>query len=563
MRQYKIKPFLPYFVIIVAGIFIFSLFFSPAIYYDDWQNLVGRFYRGLTMWVHPESSRPFREISWKLLFTLFGFNPSVMLAVKLTTNILSTMLLYHLFNRIQPGKTHLALGFALLSMVYPSDKTRMWMVILNFGWTIGCLCALLLYYYVRKGKPWLLLVVALGYIFVDLEYEGPLGIITAWALLLMIYYFPVFWSPTRRISWQRWAGLAVPLAIFGLYLDYRLVWVDIIGIGGFHQIKFTSILPLLHNLLSGFRALAWGWFEPLHALFPQLRLRWLILGSSILFIIWAALSWGVVRFLAHRRSWTLLSAGERTQPIRPALFTILTGLILAAAGYFPFIVYCPSGTDFFTSRFNVYALVGASLLIVGLLDLLIQGLTRRSGQAAFLFLLLILPFILVGAGSELAVQRKTQLLWQEYRQMWQGIFAAAPGIKEHSSVVIIINHTPCKPTAYGERPFIYTNMANWELTDAINAFYGTQDLSADFVYQGCDLPYQVRFREEGYNNPPSYDGVIPYDNAIVFHYDRQSKQVQLVENLDAFAGLNPPEYRPQLRSTTAPLPGNMRYLVSP
>ncbi len=563
MRHINMKPFLPYFVIIVAGIFIFSLFFSPAIYYDDWQNLVGRFYLGLTTWVHPESSRPFREISWKLLFTLFGFNPSAILIAKMATNILSTLLLYRLFTHIQPGKTHLALGFALLSMVYPADKTRMWMVITNFGWTISCLSALLLYYYVRKGEPWLLLAVAVGYIFVDLEYEGPLGITTAWALLLMVYTFPAFWSPGRRISWRRWAGLAVPLAVFGLYLFYRLVWVDVIGIGGFHQIKFASMLPLARNLLKGFRALAWGWFEPLHALFPQLRLRWLLLGSSILFIIWAALSWGVVLFLTRRRDRMLHSAGEHPQTLRPALLTILAGLILAAAGYFPFIVYCPSGTDFFTSRFNVYALVGASLLIVGILDLFAQALTRRRGQTAVLFTLLILPFILLGAGSELAIQRQTKLLWQEHRQMWQGIFAAAPGIKEHSSVVIIINNTPCKPSAYGERPFIYSNMANWELSDAIKALYGAQYLGADFVYQGCDLPYQVRFREEGYNNPPSYDGVIPYNRAIVFRYDRQSKKVELIKDLDAFAGENPPEYQPQLRITTAPLPGNMRYLVSP
>lgn len=563
MSQINLKPLLPYCVIAAAGIFVFGTFFAPAIYYDDWQLLVGRFYRGLTPWFNPNFSRPFRETSWKLIFSLFGFNASAVVAAKMATNILSTMLLYRIFSFIQPDRAHLALGFALLSMVYPADKTRMWMVMLTFGWTFGCLSTLLLLYYLRSGKLWLLLPAALGYSFAYLEYEGLVGFFTAFGALLMVYTFPAFWKPARRISWKRWAGLALPLVLFGLYLFYRLVWVDIIGIGGFHQIKFTSILPLLRNLMSGFRALAWGWVEPLHALLPGLRLRWLVIGAVSLIFAWTALSWGAVALLARRRGRSLLSGGAHTHSLRPALLMIVTGLILIAAGYFPFIVYSSTGTSFFNSRFNAYALAGASLMIVGVLDFAAQILARRRGQTAVLFSLLILPFILLGAGSELAIQRQTQLLWQEHRQMWQGIFRAAPGIQEHSSVVIIITHTPCKPSAYGERPFIFSNMANWELTDTFNAFYGTRDLGADFVYQGCDLPYQVRFREEGYNNPPSYDGVIPYDNAIIFTYDRQSQQVDLVENLDALAGENPPEYQPQLHITAAPLPGNMRYLVLP
>jgi hypothetical protein len=106
-------------------------------------------------------------------------------------------------------------------------------------------------------------------------------------------------------------------------------------------------------------------------------------------------------------------------------------------------------------------------------------------------------------------------------------------------------------------------LAKGELTDAFNAFYGMQHLSADFVYQGCDLPYQVRFRGEGYNNPPSYDGVIPYSNAIIFSYNRQSRQVSLVKNLSDITGFDSVDYRPDARLISAPGPNQMRYLVEP
>jgi len=563
MQKFPLKSFLPYLVIISAGLLIWGFYFAPALYYDDWQNLVGRFYLNLTTWINPEFSRPFRETSWKLLFTLFGFNPGPILAADAAIHIASALLLYRLFIVIQPRKIHLALAFALLTMIYPADKTRMWMVITNIGWTISCLSALLLYHYCRTGKPWLLLAVALGYIFVYLEYEGPLGILTAWGLLLMVYYFPVFKRAPRRISWLRWFGLALPLFMFALYLFYRLVWVNLIGIGGFHQVKSTSILPLLSNLRIGFQTLAWGWFEPLHALLPQLHISWLILGSFLLIVAWAALSWGITRLLARQRRWSLLPADQRRQSLRLTILTSLAGLILSAAGYFPFITYSPPGIEFFASRFNAYALVGAALLLVGLVDLLARLLAARSGEAAVLFSLVILPLIFLGAGSELAVQRQTQLLWQEYRQMWQGVFAAAPGIQENSAVVIVVTHTPCKPAAYGERPFFYSNMANWELSDAVNAFYGTRQISADYVYQGCDLPYQVRFKGEGYNNPPSYDGTYPYKDVIVLTYDRQSHQVSLVKNLGEVTGFDNPQYQPQNKITSAPQPGNMRYLVQP
>jgi hypothetical protein len=238
-------------------------------------------------------------------------------------------------------------------------------------------------------------------------------------------------------------------------------------------------------------------------------------------------------------------------------------LVLCAAGYFPFITYAPPGLDFFSSRFNAYALVGAALLLVGLVDLLTLTLLRQTRQAAVMFSLFILPFIILGAGSELTIQRQTQILWQEYRQMWQGIFQAVSGLQDQTSVVLVITHTPCKPDGYSERPFLYSNMANWELSDAFNAFYSTKQISADFVYQGCDLPYQVRFRGEGYNNPPSYDGVYPYKNAVILTYDRQSRQVNLVKNIKDVIGFDVPEYQPQKLITSAPGLKTMRYLVQP
>jgi hypothetical protein len=563
MRGFSFKSVLPYLVIILVGLLVFGLNFAPALYYDDWQNLVGRFYHGLTLWINPEFSRPFRETSWKLLITLFGFNPGSMLAANVAIHITTALLLYRLFIDIQPGKAHLALAFALLSLVYPADKTRMWLVITNLGWTVGCLSALLLYHYCRTGKPWMLFLVVLGYIYVYLEYEGPLGILTTWGVLLMAWYFPAFWPSPRGISWRRWFGLGLPLLLFGLYLFYRLVWVNWTGTGGFHQIKSTNLLLLLSNLWIGFQTLAWAWFEPLHALFPNLRISWLILASILLLAAWGALGWGTTLLLNRRQDWAAVSSDERRQSLLRALLTGLAGLFLAAAGYFPFITYAPPGIEFFSSRFNAYALVGAALLIVGLLDLLTWTLTHRKSQTIILFSLLVFPFIFLGAGSELVVQRQSLLLWQEYRQMWQGIFTVAPGIKEGSSVVLVITHTPCKPAAYGERPFFYSNMANWELNDAFNAFYGTQQISADFVYQGCDLPYQVRFRGEGYNNPPSYDGINPYKQVLVLAYDRTSHQVQVVKDLTALARSNPVEYQPQSRITLAPLSGNLRYLLQP
>ena len=477
MRGLPFKTILPYFVIILAGLLVFGLFFAPALYYDDWQLLVGRFYQGLTPWINPGFSRPFRETIWKALITLFGFNPGPILAANIAIHICTALLLYHLFITIQPGKTHLALAFALLSMLYPADKTRMWMVQLTLGWTLGCLGALLLYHNCRTGKAWLLAGVVLCYAYAYLEYEAPLGILTTWGLLLMVYTFPVFWPPARRISWRRWSFLALPLLVFASYLFYRLVWVNLVGIGGFHQVKTAEVALLLGNLWTGFQVLAWGWIEPLHALFPEPRISSLILGVSILFMLWAGLSWGISLLLARRRAWAAVASEERRQSRVRAFFTILAGLFLTASGYFPFITYAPPGIDFFSSRFNGYALVGASLLVVGLADLLTWSLVRRPRQAAFLFSLLIMPFILLGAGSEMAVQRQTQALWLEYRQMWQGIFTAAPGIQDNSTVVLVISHTPCKPTAYGERPFFYSNMANWELNDAFNAFYGTRKIS--------------------------------------------------------------------------------------
>ena len=294
-----------------------------------------------------------------------------------------------------------------------------------------------------------------------------------------------------------------------------------------------------------------------------MRISWVVAALFLLGSVLILASGLITLRLARRSGWQPVSAAECRQGWLQAGLTCLSGMVLAAAGYFPFITYAPPAIDFFPSRFNAYALVGASLFVVGLLDLAAWWTARYQRQVPVLLTLWMLPFLVIGASSELLIQRQTQLLWQEYRQMWQGVFNAAPGIKEDTAVVLVITHTPCKPDQFGERPYLFSNMANWELSDAFNAFYGTQKISADFVYQGCNLPYQVRFRGEGYNNPPSYDGVYPYSRALIFSYNRQTRQVSLVKNLKDITGFDDPNYRPDLLLTPGPGPNQMRYLVQP
>ena len=562
-RNFPFKTYLPYLVIIVAGVLIFGLFFSPMIYYDDWNGFVGRYYFHLTSWIRPTFSRPFMETSWKLLISIFGFAPVPFLISNIVIRITTALVIYHIFKEIRPTRPDMGLAFALLTLVYPANQTRMWLVLIFLGWVLGCFCAWLLYRYSRNGKVWLLLIVALGYAYAFLEYEGTLGILTAWGVLLMLYTFPALNPPGKRISWLRWAGLGMPLVLFGAYLFYRLDLIYMIGLRGFHQIKAADPLSLMQNLAAGAYALSYGWIKPLHALVPGSQIRWLVSIALILMAIWFLLGWRWSVYQARRHSWLPVSEDERRYAIRQSLFTCAAGLVLSIAGYFPFIAYAPPGLDFFSSRFNIYAVVGASLLLVGLVDLLAWAVVRNTRQAAMLFSLFILPFIIVGTGSELAIQRQTQLLWQEYRQMWQGIFRAAPGLQDNAAVVLVVAHTSCNPVEYGERQYFFSAIANLELTNALNAFYGTQHISADFVYQGCDLPNQVRFKRAGFNNPPSYDGLQPYKQAVILIYDRQTRQVRLADTLKDVTGFDAPEYQPLQWITSGPGPNQMRYLVEP
>lgn len=563
MRSFPFKTYLPYLVIASVGLLVFCFYFSPMLYYDDWLNVGYYYYNHRLPWISPHSSRLFVYTALELLITLFGFAPGPILFSNIIIRITSALWIYQIHKEIRPTRTDIGLAFALLTLIYPADKTRMWMVQIVLGWPLGCFSAWLLYRYYRSGKIWLLLISTLGYTYAFLEYEAPLGILTAWGLLLMLYTFPPFTPPGRRISWLRWAGLATPLVLFCAYLFYRLQLIHLIGIVGFHPIAYSDPLSPIHNLAAGARALGYAWIEPLHALVPGLPILLLMSGALSLLAICFLLGWRWSTYLARRHGWLAVTADERHKAIWQPLFTCAAGWVLCVAGYFPAITFEPPGLEFFYSRLNAYALVGASLLLVGLADLLTWAVVRYTRQAAFIFSLFILPFIVIGAGSELVMQHQAQLLWQEYRQMWQGIFRAAPGIQDDTSVVLVISHTPCHPDNYGERPYFIHAVANREFNKAFNAFYGTKKIIADFIYQGCDLPYQAVFNNTGYYNSPSSRGFLSDKRVVVLIYDRQTHQVNLVKNLVDITGFDVPEYHPHKWLTSRPGPNQMRYLVEP
>lgn len=562
MPSKKINSYIPYILITCFGLIVYAWFFSPALYYDDWQNLAGRYYAGLSTWINPDFSRPFRETSWKLLFSLFGFNPGLMMAADITIKIITGFALYQLFKEVMPSRAYMATPFVLLTMVYPADKTRLWLVIINLGWTVSIMIALILYRYAKSGKVWMLFVYLAGTLFVYLEYEGPLGILTAWSAILLIVFFPRFNKRNGlKITWKRWLGLWLPIVLFIIYIFYRLIWVDLIGIGGFHQVKNTGVMPIITNLFAGYHTLLWAWFEPLNKWFAWSRLSWIVGSCAVLVFFGTYLSQKLSGRLSNNKDSDTINMTEKRNELNISFLCIVCGLILIAGGYFPFITYSKPDVEFFSSRFNAYALVGASLSIVGILDLISRLFSQSKQQTKVYFQLLIFPLILFGSACEMNIQYQTQKLWLEYRQMWTGIFQVAPGIKDGSSVVLLIENTPCKPEEYGEKPLFYANMANWELNNTFNIFYGTHRIQADYVYKGCDLPYQVRFRGEGFQNPPSYEGIIPYSDSIILKVDRLNKVVSIVEDLYESTGFENEEYQPNRLILSTPEGDTMRYIL--
>ncbi len=540
---------------VISGV-AFGAYFSPVIYFDDWPEMIQRYYNHSLGWVVPTISRPLSQAFYKLLFTIFGLNISALYLVKIALLCIAAVQIYFLAKAILNRGWLVPFVFASIYLIYPADFTRMWLDMISPGWVITLLYAWLLYKYLQTGRVWFLILALICFIVPLFEYEGQLGLAAAFAGLC----FMLSKKPIKEP--RRWL-LLTPVLLAGLFVLYKVglqpVFLNVIE----RRVGRTSLAPgdLIPRAIEGGLILFRGWIYPIYSLNGSKRL------SAGLLILAAVLCSGIVS-LATRwtHAGTVFTWAEKRHELRHLSVIGLAGVGFTLAGFLPAITFIAPLLAGVSTRYDIFAIPGAALVLLALIWGWAVILAHHPGQTQWILLAASLPFIFIGVFSQVLVQREAQSNWQEQKILWSHFFQAIPDLTPDTHLVMIIsNNTRHKPR-YAERDLYETSPYNQEFSAALNVFYGDPSLGVDFQFPQYPSKYQPVLVELGakiYKGNQFY----PYSQLLLVTYDRATQQLKIVKDIHAEMKVNwyAPEYQPvhHIRSSPPSPRHTWRFLVSP
>lgn len=499
---------------------------------DDWSSLIDPYVFHYLNPIHWETRRPFDLSYFWALAGLFGVRIEYYYLVNFLILFLSGWMLYKLLKRIFPETPWIALSIALVYLVFPVDYTRTWLSVsfIHFIWLIS-LCALwLLLDFATSGKKWKLIAAVIGIAAPLVAYEGQLGVI-ALAIVVIALFTPQI-STRRRIIILSVLSVGVMLIVWRVFIQPSFLNVNDSYV---NEMQITPSI-LWERLWHAFKIFAIGWTSPLGLYLNISKLQAFLLSWGGCLVFFAA------AYLLFRPS-----KKEQSEPIhkRPILKKMLYGAILGGllwiAGYVPVIsVYNPV-LDGVTSRVNFFSIVGASLLLGSVITIFAVLIAKSLSHAQIMTAAALIPLVIHGVGIELWAQNEYRSAWNIQKQIWNGVFKTLPGIKDGTTVFIVMPGYRGKPRLFERKPLV----AEWEVQSGMVVLYNNVRIYGRYYYR--DIPYpQSELLSTGIKQFYSTQ-IIPYEKTIFVYFDPDSKEIQLVERIEDVIRLpfSVKNYRPQ------------------
>jgi len=539
---------------LVAGL-AYGLQYAPVIYSDDWSHIVGQYVYGTMQWLDWADRRPLLDAPLVVLTGLFGLNISALHLVLVALHVLAALQFYWLLRRIGAGPRSFALVVSLLFLVYPADYSHTWLTMIGIWVAANLLFAYahLLLTYVVTGAVWLL-VVSCCVLLASLGiYEAQLGLALAWTVLL-----PLIRRDAPRV---RKIALLAPVTIGLLFVAWRTLGMSAAGVTD-PYVQHIQMSPslLLYRVWFGVGILVWSWGvtlrEALH-LDSKLVLTALVALAVALFALI-----GFVLARKFRGDAQPLTTAEWRGQMRKALTLLGLGCVLAVAGFIPIIsVYLPNLTGV-GSRFNLFALPGASLAVAALLWSIALLLARKERQIELIMVISALPLLFIGIWTQAWVQHDARISWQEQKQIWADLTPLVPNLVDDTAVYFVLPGYGVQPTIHNWHRTPLT--AEWEVSSALEVLYDNPTLRGDRVFlNGGPRFGNPELRPEGIVDYWTSE-TVPYERAIFVAFDGPPGTARIVEDLRTELSLEwtPAGYAPRSRITAPPVDGfTNRWLV--
>jgi hypothetical protein len=439
-------------LIFLGCFFLFGIWLSNLGYFqDDWHHVYYAYHEGtegLKNFFYTDS-RPLAYGLYGLLFGVLGFDPArwhwSLMLLRFLTAVGFWLMARLLWPEEDERTTWLALFFALhpvytlqpLAAAYTLHWVSYLAIMFSFFLTV---------FSIRKnGKSfWLFLALALvlqTYHLMMMEYFSGLELVRVLFLWLALPHLPLRQRANQTIL------LWLPyLLILILYAAYRLSYSKIFGYDRFEPALLSNLannpvstlLLLLQNILKdSIYTLVSPWYTAIEpSVFDLTRpFTWYMLAASAGV---ALLVFCVVSRLTTPNS----QMRERSPTSQVAVFGFLA-LILALLPSWLVGFEITEKNPLWSSRLALPAMLGASLLLVGLTYFFIQSPTRRN-----IFLSILLG---IAASSHLQTGRAFQESWEKQRQFYWQLHWRAPALRPGTLLVAdneILFYMGDYPTAY-------------------------------------------------------------------------------------------------------------------
>ncbi len=505
------------------------IYWAPNLTGDDWY-FIDATLAGQYQWLDFRLARPLQGTFYKLLDLLWGVNIPLYYASAWLAWLAVCLFFYLFMARLFSSFKPLPLISGLLFCIYPIYQLRMWITAIHLSFVLLCvlLFAWLLFEYRRRATwPWL--AGALGILVLSLlDYEGQLGLVLIWSLLL---------ACTGKRSWRLRLGLAPPLLVSAAYAGWRILRTTqaalpsdtanqyLLNAG---QI-FSAPLVLVDRLWAGIKVLLLGWFAPWSTFSPGSG----IFVPAMAVVLFLSL-YAVGIFLWNSRKVPLFPDRHSSPYLKKLLAVLLVSAGVAVCGYLPIIANYLPAMDFYTSRVNLFAIPGASVSCAAFIMLLGSPIKKVSRQWTAMALLLVF-FIASGSIFQIQVQNESRRVWCEQASIWTQLKQLAPGLKDNTFVGIVFDQS-----IYGQNMIIRDAIINpWEVDSGVRLAYDNPTLTGGVIF--LNRPDISSYTGDGIKVswPPRTE---PFFKAVLFHFDEKTGQLQVMNDLDTFDKI--PDYLP-------------------
>lgn len=512
-------------IIILVAILTFRFNALPALFSDDWvQVLYGPMTREPSL-IDLVDSRPMRMAPFFLQYQILGLNVPGFYWVLFFNHLLIAVMLFVFLTTFELlRRNHAALIVTLLFLVYPTDYSRMWLNHIHYSSALllFAFVAILAVRFAASGK-WILLVIALAALFTSLLiYEGHMGLVILLSLFLV--------ATGRKLPLTKRAALLSMIVVSGAVGIWRVLGQEWFGVEsyGLDQLVVESDI-ILSRLLLGFKVtLVWGWSTTLAYIQPALQGN--NIGSLLLLVVPIAGLWlllYVSRYaLSSRNSrrWTTEGLEDLSRYALLALF----GLVVIAAGYFPVVtVYQPNLSDI-SSRFNQFAALGGAVVIA---SILIFGgvLVGPSPRTRYGFLFTAAGLLVVhGMVTQYLVSQEQTVSWREQKAIWQDIFHVAPDIKDGTAILLIL---PGFEDRVGYQSFERLPFAGeWDVESGLRLLYNRPELMGAITYPDLQIEPETELTKHGLIKTDTGQ-MVPWTQTVALYLDQASGELKQLEVL--------------------------------